>query len=96
MACVRPEEAGVSAKILVSLPEPFLAEVDRVAEEEHRSRSELVREALRHYMAQHARYRPGERPGVQRAVASQDSLSRLAPGTGEDSTDDVRRWREAL
>ncbi|MHB0878182.1 MAG: CopG family ribbon-helix-helix protein [Anaerolineae bacterium] len=85
----------MSAKVLVSLPEPFLAEVDRVAEEEHRSRSELIREALRHYMAFHARSRPGERTQVQRAVASQDSLSHLAPGTGEDSTDDVRRWREA-
>jgi uncharacterized protein (DUF433 family) len=37
-------------KILVSLPEKFLEEVDRVAAEEHRSRSELIREALRAYM----------------------------------------------
>ena len=36
-------------KILVSLPEKFLEEVDRVAAEEHRSRSELIREALRTY-----------------------------------------------
>jgi uncharacterized protein (DUF433 family) len=36
-------------KILVSLPEKFLEDVDRVAAEEHRSRSELIREALRTY-----------------------------------------------
>jgi CopG family transcriptional regulator/antitoxin EndoAI len=37
-------------KVLVSLPEKFLEEVDRVAAEEHRSRSELIREALRSYL----------------------------------------------
>ena len=37
-------------KILVSLPEKFLEDVDRVAAEEHRSRSELIREALRAYL----------------------------------------------
>jgi len=37
-------------KILVSLPEKFLQEVDSVAADEHRSRSELIREALRVYL----------------------------------------------
>ena len=37
-------------KILVSLPEKFLEEVDTVAAAEHRSRSELIREALRAYL----------------------------------------------
>ncbi len=37
-------------KILVSIPEKFLEDVDRLAAEEHRSRSELIREALRAYL----------------------------------------------
>lgn len=37
-------------KVLVSLPQKFLEDVDRVAAEEHRSRSELIREALRAYL----------------------------------------------
>ncbi len=37
-------------KVLVSLPEKFIEDVDRVAAEEHRSRSELIREALRAYL----------------------------------------------
>lgn len=37
-------------KVLLSLPEKFLEDVDRVAMEEHRSRSELIREALRAYL----------------------------------------------
>ena len=40
----------MATKVMVSFPEEFLAEVDRVAREEHRSRSELVREALRLYI----------------------------------------------
>lgn len=43
-------------KILVSLPEKFLEDVDRLAAEEHRSRSELIREALRTYLeARHSK-----------------------------------------
>ena len=38
------------AKVLVSFPDEFLAEVDRIAGEEQRSRSELLREAVRFYM----------------------------------------------
>ena len=50
-------------KILVSLPEKFLEEVDSVAAEEHRSRSELIREALRAYMET----RKGKKVGEQSA-----------------------------
>ena len=38
------------ARILISMPEKFLEEIDGVAENESRSRSELIREALRNYM----------------------------------------------
>ncbi len=38
------------ARILISIPDDFLAEVDACAERERRSRSELIREALRRYM----------------------------------------------
>jgi Arc/MetJ-type ribon-helix-helix transcriptional regulator len=81
---------------MVSFPDEFLEEVDRIAREEHRSRSELVREAIRLYIDMRGyRPKPADNPAVQRAVAAQDALARLAPGVGEDSTADVRRWREA-
>lgn len=38
------------ARILVSMPDDFLSRVDGLAEEEQRTRSELVREALRGYL----------------------------------------------
>ena len=38
------------ARVLISMPEKFLDEIDSVANNENRSRSELIREALRTYM----------------------------------------------
>ena len=38
------------AKILVTMPDEFLHRVDGIASNEQRSRSELIREALRSYM----------------------------------------------
>ena len=35
------------ARVLISMPEKFLDEIDNVADTENRSRSELIREALR-------------------------------------------------
>lgn len=37
-------------RVLVSMPETFLKDIDEVAEYENRTRSELIREALRNYM----------------------------------------------
>jgi metal-responsive CopG/Arc/MetJ family transcriptional regulator len=85
----------MATKVMVSFPSEFLAEVDRIAREEHRSRSELLREAMRLYIEiRRGERRPGDDPRVQSAVAAQDALARLAPGTGEDSAADIRRWRE--
>lgn len=38
------------ARVLISMPEEFLTRIDEVAEGENRSRSELIREALRTYI----------------------------------------------
>lgn len=38
------------ARVLISMPERFLEEIDNLADSENRSRSELIREALRTYM----------------------------------------------
>ncbi len=40
----------MAVKVLLSLPQEFLEDIDHVAAEEHRSRSELIREALRAYL----------------------------------------------
>ena len=38
------------ARVLISMPEEFLDKIDQVAEGENRTRSELIREALRTYI----------------------------------------------
>ena len=38
------------AKVLISMPDEFLEKIDGVAVSEQRTRSELVREALRNYI----------------------------------------------
>lgn len=41
------------ARVLISMPEDFLGKIDEVADSEQRSRSELIREALRVYIHKH-------------------------------------------
>ena len=38
------------ARVLISMPEEFLDKIDEVADNENRTRSELIREALRTYI----------------------------------------------
>ena len=38
------------ARVLISMPEKFLDEIDQIADTENRSRSELIREAVRTYI----------------------------------------------
>lgn len=39
-----------SKKVLIALPIAFLEEVDEASHVEHRTRSDFIREALRHYL----------------------------------------------
>lgn len=41
------------AKVLVNFQDEFLSEIDKIAELEHRTRSSLIREALRRYLSQY-------------------------------------------
>lgn len=46
------------ARILVSMNDTFLSTVDKIAKNEQRTRSELIREALRSYMQKAQRTSP--------------------------------------
>ena len=89
------EGSRTSKKILFSLPEELLGEIDAVAAEEHRSRSELIREAARRYIAE----RPGSRrpiddPGVREAVRSMDLIAEKTRGK-RDAAQVVRDMRDS-
>jgi len=47
------------AKVLISLPDPLLREADHLAKRQHRSRSELFRDALRLVLEREGQQRPG-------------------------------------
>ena len=59
------------ARVLISMPEKFLNEIDEVAGNENRTRSELIREALRTYM-----YRNQVR-NTQKALKNAEILENL-------------------
>ncbi len=59
------------ARVLISMPERFLDEIDNLATNENRTRSELIREALRTYM-----YRNQVR-NVKRAEKNAELLDNL-------------------
>lgn len=59
------------AKILVTMPDEFLSRVDGLASNEQRTRSELIREALRTYMR---RYSPQQ---IQKAEDNAQILDHL-------------------
>ncbi len=41
---------GKSSRVLISMNDDFLEKIDQIAEKESRSRSELIRQALREYV----------------------------------------------
>lgn len=59
------------ARILVSMPDEFLNRVDEIAQTEQRTRSELVREALRGYI------RRSSVPNPQKAIENAALLDEI-------------------
>lgn len=77
------------AKVMVSLPDAFLRRVDRAARDQGRSRSELIREALRVALAG----REGGRRSWKEALAPLKALEEVWVGQW-DSTEIIRYYRE--
>jgi CopG family transcriptional regulator/antitoxin EndoAI len=69
----------MTSKILVSIPKKFLEDVDRVAAEEHRSRSELIREALRAYMETRKGKKVGEQSASYKVKKSKSETKKSFP-----------------
>jgi Arc/MetJ-type ribon-helix-helix transcriptional regulator len=77
------------AKVMISLPDEFLARVDRKARAEDRSRSEVIREALRTFLEG----RPSRRPSWKEALAPFKDLEDRWIGEW-DSTEIIRYLRD--
>jgi len=82
------------SKVMISLPGDFLRDVDALARTEHRSRSELVREAIRTYLATTAvHHSAAERQTMQRA-AKRILSAHLRLPKGHTAASLVRQMRE--
>lgn len=81
-------------RINAVLSEQIVEELDNIASEEHKNRSELLREAAEKLIAEHHARREEEhrRTRLLRSVASQDRLREKSGGW--DGVAEVRKWRE--
>lgn len=82
------------SRVMITIPDEFLIEIDRAAEAEHRNRSELFREAMRQYLG---RNKSELEPAVQEAVAVIERLRTEAikrAGAAQDSTEIIRAFRD--
>ena len=86
----------MSKKIMISLPDELLKDIDAAADEENRSRSELIREASRQYLAGKAakRKRPIDDPRIRDALNAMDRISKKMDARF-DSTKVVRKMRDS-
>jgi CopG family transcriptional regulator / antitoxin EndoAI len=83
-----------SAKIMISVPEEMLSELDHKAREDHRSRSEFIREAVRHFLElKKVQSVPGQIQRVQQAVSVQDALAKEDSSKDWNGTEEIRKWR---
>jgi Arc/MetJ-type ribon-helix-helix transcriptional regulator len=85
------------ARFVVTIPDDFLEEVDARAQAEHRSRSELVREALRGYLRSGGRRGDiSDRPEFKKAIQLQDEMRRRLEGSGYSGSEAVRKMRDRI
>ena len=82
-------------KIMVSIPDEMLSELDQAAKEDHRSRSEFIREAVRLFLQVRKSHSvPGQALRVKKAIAVQDALAQVDTAIDWDGTYEIRKWRE--
>lgn len=65
----------------IALPKKLVKKVDRVAQKEYRNRSELIREALRVYLAKIERWnsilKTGKEYGVKLGIKSEEDVNKI-------------------
>jgi metal-responsive CopG/Arc/MetJ family transcriptional regulator len=84
-------------KVMISIPEELLKEIDQNVHREHRTRSEFLREAAKLLLMVERSYdTPGEDPRMQRAVRIQEELAGYGDSADWNSTAALRTWRDRM
>ena len=76
------------AKVMITIPDDFLKEIDAVAKAEHRTRSELFREAVRKYTME--THQPNRVNTAEVFRRLQNANIPWYPGTAEDFVREMR------
>ena len=82
-------------EVTFSLSDDVLREIDQAALEQGRTRSELLREAIEHYLREKGRLHRWEDPVVLNAVATQRRIAGLGEGQQFDVVAEVQKMRES-
>lgn len=82
-----------SQTFTISLPPDLADEVDRVAAAEHRSRSELLREAFRRYVNSQRRWERIFEAGTREAADAGLNSEEAIDAAVDEAVRDVRRQR---
>jgi CopG family transcriptional regulator/antitoxin EndoAI len=77
-------------RIMISLPESLLAEVDNLATVERRNRSEFIREAMKLYIAE--RKRRSMREQMKRGYQEMAPINLALVVENYDAEDEVQRY----
>lgn len=83
------------SRIIITIPDPLLKEIDREAKQDHRSRAELVRDALRAYLAR-KQAEDEEEARRRRAAKLMDELRKETVGKGIKTSEFIKKWRYRL
>lgn len=84
------------AKVILTVPDEFLKEIDREAKIEHRSRSELIREALREYLSSSTGVEYGKKQKIKQAVQQMDEARKRSRGNKVKGSEIIHQWRYRL
>jgi len=83
------------SKVNISISDEILDEIDKIRKEKGITRSEFLRKAFKTYLEvlTEEKKEENKRKGIEKAIQLQDEI-RKAIGKW-DSTEDLRKWREA-
>jgi len=81
-------------KINITLPNDFLREIDKTAKEEHLSRSEFIRKAVRTYW-EVCKQKAAEKKRAQNIREAMEIQDKLRKKAGKwNGVAEIRKWRE--
>jgi len=81
-------------KINITLPNDFLREIDKTAKEEHLSRSEFIRKAVRTYW-EACKQKAAEKKRAQNIREAMEIQDKLRKKAGKwNGVAEIRKWRE--